>query len=244
MRRSRFATTLMVTATSALGGLLAGCTADGGSSPSPSPAETISATKLAIASLLPIQSVEPAPPGDTVVDMSGPYFATEVIEEPSRQVITCTPRELPPMDISGPPEPGAAGAASSGFVTGSAQVDQYAVVYTDQTAAEQAVNRSRAWTQDCQKAFKVHSRGAHTQAQMSEAPSSVAGFRVHASYKYPDTGHTSDEVSAVLRSGRIVLYLRANELGAPDSKELPADGLLDPGWTDDLIEAAAAHLAS
>ena len=157
-----------------------------GSDLSPSPGETISAAKLAIANLLPVQSVAPAPPGDTVVDAMGPVLATGVIAEPSRQVMTCTPVEL--MDNPGPAEPGAAAAASSGFVTGVAQVDQYVVVYVDEAAAQQAVTRSRAWAENCEAAFAVHSPDADATAVVSGAPTVVDGFRVHATYSYANTG--------------------------------------------------------
>lgn len=234
---------VLLTAVAAAAALV-GCAAeDVGSDQSATPSETVSAAELARASLLPAQSVPPAPPGDTLVDSIDPVSATGVIGEPSRQVMTCTPLELPPMDEPGPPEPGAAGAAWSGFVTGVAQVDQYAVVYTDESAASQAVTRSRALAEDCQTALAVHAPGAEARAVLASPPSTVDGFRIHAEYHYPDTGHTSDEVSAVLRSGRTVLYLRTNELGAPDSKDHPSDGILDPAWTDTLIEAAATHLS-
>jgi hypothetical protein len=39
-----------------------------------------------------------------------------------------------------------------------------------------------------------------------------------------------------------VLYLRANEAGAPAGMNWPTDGLLDPEWSDQLITAAAEHL--
>lgn len=243
MKPTRTTTSLIATAVFAVASLLGGCTSEGGGdTPTPSAPETISAGKLAIASLLPVDSVAPAPPGDSLVDNSGPYMAKGVISEPSRQVITCTPREM--TDIPGPAEPGAAAAASSGFVTGVAQVDQYVVVYTDEAAAKDAVARSRTWTQDCQTAFAVHAPRAQAEAVISDPPASVDGFRVLATFKDPDTGDTSDEVSAVLRSGRTVLYLRANVLGAPEGEEPPPDSILDPAWSDQLIEAAAAHLAA
>ncbi|HSO05088.1 MAG TPA: hypothetical protein VLQ92_11450, partial [Candidatus Limnocylindrales bacterium] len=55
-------------------------------------------------------------------------------------------------------------------------------------------------------------------------------------------GYTSDEVSAVLRSGATVLYLRANEAGAPEGATWETDGILDPTWSDRLVAAAAEHL--
>lgn len=224
--------------------LVAGCGAGGsgpGDAATPGAHVTMSAAKRAIANLLPAAAVPPAPPGDTLVDAMGPVEVTGVISEPSRQVMTCTLEVL--TDVPGPAEPDAAGAAYSGFVTGVAQVDQYAVVYSDEAAAQWALARSRARAEDCAAAFAVHSPGADAEAVVSPAPAGVDGFRVHATYDYPDTGHSSDEVSAVLRSGATVLYLRANETGAPAGLDWDADGTLDPDWSDQLVTAAAEHLA-
>ncbi|MGB8019691.1 MAG: sensor domain-containing protein [Candidatus Nanopelagicales bacterium] len=212
-----------------------------GTTPTPTGQETMSASKRAIANLLPAGAVPPAPPGDTLVDAMGPVEVTGVIGEPSRQVMTCTPLELL-MDDPGPAEPDAARAASSGFLTGVAQVDQYAVVYTDEAAAQRAVARSRDRAQDCQAAFAVHSPDADAEAIVSKAPDGVDGFRVHATYAYDDTGYSSDEFSAVLRFGSTVLYLRANEAGSPEGMNWETDGILDPDWSDQLVTAAAAHL--
>ncbi|HSO03435.1 MAG TPA: hypothetical protein VLQ92_03060, partial [Candidatus Limnocylindrales bacterium] len=120
--------------------VLAGCgTGDGsaeqGPTTDPTPQQTISPTALAVGSLLLAEGVPPAPPG-TVVDSTGPVAVTGVIGEPSRQVMTCTPLELPESDDPGPAEPDATGAASSSSVIGAAQVDQYAVVYADDAAAQ------------------------------------------------------------------------------------------------------------
>ena len=224
--------------------LVVGCGAgDSGTQTTATPTgqETMSAPKRAIANLLPAAEVPPAPPGDTLVDAMGPFEVTGVIGEPSRQVMTCTPLEML-MDDPGPAEPDAAGAASSGFVTGVAQVDQYAVVYTDAAAAQRAVARSRDRAQNCQEAFAVHSPDAQAEALISKAPEGVDGFRVHATYAYQDTGYSSDEVSAVLQFGSTVLYLRANEAGAPQGMNWETDGILDPDWSDQLVTAAAAHL--
>ena len=73
----------------ALGGCGSGGPGNGGT---PTPQETIAAPKLAIANLLPYREVPPAPPGDTIVDAMGPTEVIGVIGEPSRQVMTCTPR--------------------------------------------------------------------------------------------------------------------------------------------------------
>lgn len=224
--------------------VLAGCGAgDDGAEPAPTTAEptpqqSISPTKLAVANLLLVDQVTPAPPG-SVVDTTGPVAARDVIAEPSRQVMTCTPLEL--TDQPGPAEPDAAGAASSSSILGVAQLDQYVVVYTDEAAAQRAVDRARARTEDCDEAFAVHSPDADAQAAIADVPDAVDGFRVHATYDYD--GATSDEVSAVLRSGRTVLYLRANETGSGENADEEVDGTLDAAWVDQLMDAAAAHLA-
>lgn len=227
---------------------LAGCTTSGPtpatSSPSASALTPRAAAKLAQAGLLPGNDVSPAPPGDVMIDSFGPVLETENIAEPSRQVMTCTPLELPPEDVSGPAEPDALAAATSGFVTGVAQVDQYAVAYLDEAAAERAVTRARASADNCDAAFRVHSPDADANAVVTDAPSEVAGFQVHATYYYKDTKWTGDEVSAVLRAGRTVLYIRANETGSPAGMHWKTDGVLDAAWADQLVKAAAAHLAS
>ena len=224
--------------------VLGGCGGAGpGNGGTPTPQATIAAPKLAIASLLPYREVPPAPPGDTIVDAMGPIEVTGVIGEPSRQVMTCTRRELPAEHDPGPAEPDAAGAASAGFVTGVAQVDQYAIVYTDTDAAQRAVSRARALAEDCDAAFAVHAPEADAEATIATAPAIVDGFRVHSTYAYEDTGYSSDEVSAVLRRGPTVLYLRANETGSPAGLGWETDGILDPEWADQLVEAAAEHLA-
>lgn len=220
---------------------LAGCTSsEPGStngSPSASPLTALAAAKLAQSNLLPAYGVKPAPPGDTLVDSFGPVLTTANVAEPSRQVMTCTPLEPPNEGQTGPAEPDALAAAASGFVTGVAQVDQYAVVYLDEAAAERAVTRSRERADNCDAAFRVHSPSAKAQATVTEAPAAVSGFRVHATYEDKTTGHDSDEVSAVLRAGLTVLYLRTNE------SSTPGNSVLDEAWADSLIKAAAAHLA-
>lgn len=228
--------------------VLAGCGgADGTAEQSPTtavptPQETVSPTELAVASLVPAEDIAPAPPG-TVVDTTGPVTVTGAIGEASRQVMTCTPLELPMSDDPGPAEPGAAAAASSSSVIGVAQVDQYAVVYVDEAAAQRAVDRARVRAENCDESFAVHSPDAQAEATIAAVPGPIDGFRVHAAYSYGDAGVTSDEVSAVLRSGRTVLYLRTNESGSGENADQDVDGTLDSAWADQLLEAAAAHLA-
>lgn len=209
-------------------------------STSPAPS-TISPRKLAVANLLLTQDVTPAPPG-SIANAAAPVTPTGTIGEPSRQVMTCTPLELPGEGDVGPAEPDAKGAAWSNAVMGVAQIDQYVVVYSDDAAAQRAVDRSRARAEDCDAAFAVHSPDAEAEATVSAAPDAVAGFRVHTTYQYPNS--KSDEVSAVLQHGTTVLYIRAAESGSGENSEEDVDGILDPAWADELILAASTHLAS
>jgi hypothetical protein len=225
--------------------LAAGCaTGDAGAAteplPSaPAPQQLMSDTRLAAASLLLADDVPPAPPGSTL-DSSGPVTIKGNIGQPSRQVMTCTPLELPAGDAPGPAEPDAVGAASSSSVIGVAQVDQYAVVYVNDAAAQSAVGRARELAQDCDESFAVHSPDSNGQASITPAPSAVDGFEVHATYGDPTT--TSDEASVVLRSGRVVLFLRAAETGSGPNASQDVDGILDPEWTDRLVSAATENL--
>lgn len=238
----------VVTATAAALLTLASCgTADEGADQVPTTAgptaqQVMSPTKLAVANLLLADDIAPAPPG-TVMDTTGPVTVKGVIGEPSRQVMTCTPLELPVLDDPGPAEPDAIGAASSNSVLGVAQVDQYAVVYVDEAAAQRAVDRARERAQDCDAAFAVHSPDSAAKAEISDPPGSVEGFRVRATYASDESGKSTDEISAVLRHGSTVLYLRANETGSGENAGADVDGALDPTWADQLIESAAAHLA-
>jgi hypothetical protein len=227
--------------------VLAGCgTGNGTAEQAPTTAvptvRTVPPTTLAVASLLLAQDAPPAPPG-TVVDTTGPVTVKGVIGEPSRQFMTCTPLEVSGSDDPGPAEPDATGAASSSSVIGAAQVDQYAVVYVDDAAAQRALERARARAENCDESFAIHSPDARAEATISPAPDGVDGFRVHATYSAGDGGMMSDEASAALRSGPTVLYLRVNETGSGENAGLDVDGILETVWVDELMEAAAAHLA-
>jgi hypothetical protein len=205
------------------------------------PQQLVSAPQLAVASLLLADEVPPAPPG-SIVDSTGPVTITGDIGAPTRQVMTCTPLELPDGDDPGPAEPGAAGAASSSSVIGVAQVDQYAVVYVNEATAQDAVDRARELANGCDEAFAVHSPDSNAQATITPAPGTADAFQVHATYDAGGPATTSDETSAVLRSGRVVLFLRAAETGSGPNADQEVDGTLDPEWARQLIVAAAANL--
>lgn len=209
----------------------------------PTPQQVKSDRTLAVTSLLRAEDVPPAPPG-SFVDGTGPVTSKgDVVGQPSRQVMTCTPLEIADGDAPGPAEPDATRAASSSSVIGVAQVDQYAVVYLNDAAARSAEVRARELADDCERSFAVHSPGANAQATIAPAPGTIDGFQVRATYTAGNASRISDEASAVLRSGRVVLFLRTSETGSGPNAGQKVDGILDPEWTDQLISAAAANLA-
>ncbi len=184
--------------------------------------------------------VRPAPPGTAVVFDAGPMVTTA--EVPTVQMESCSP--LLPAEEPGPPEPDSRAAAATSFVTGVAQVDQMVVVYEDDAAAAAAVQRHRALAQDCQAALqaRVTSDSLGAQATVVDPPAGVDGYRVQVDFSYP--AGPSDEASSVLRSGPVVAFTRTNETGAPTGSGWEADGVLDPGWVDELMTAAAARVVA
>jgi hypothetical protein len=148
----------------------------------------------------------------------------------------------------GPPsvvEPGAVAAAWTFGIAGAAQVDQYAIVYEDPAAAEAAVARARAQAESCDEAFTANPEfvGEPPTTTIGEVPSTVEGFRVTALFTYDPP---QDAVSTVMRSGETVHYMRFKEMpiweSEPGSSEENPDTMLDPAWTEALIDAAAANL--
>ena len=139
-------------------------------------------------------------------------------------------------------EPGAAagawafGSASTPDQPGYTQIDQYAIVYVDQAAAEAAVDRARDL--DCEGAIRTWAvPGMTWTVETGVVPDPVEGFRLTATFTYDEGASTQDEVSTVMRSGRTVHYMRFNE-----SSGGGRDGLLDPPYAEQLVEAAAANL--
>lgn len=209
-------------------------------SPTPSPAAA-DAQERALAAVLVATDVPPAPPGTAVVLDPGPA-AVSVVDVPTVQVESCS--TLIPTDTPGPPEPDAEAGAVTSFVTGVAQVDQYVVVYRDETAADMALARHRALAEDCQAALqaRVTADNLGVQASVSDAPAGVDGYRVQVLFTYPSG--PSDEASGVFRSGSLVAFTRANETGAPEGSGWEADGILDQAWVDQLMAAAADRLVA
>ena len=216
----------------------------GGSSSvfSGTPSPSMTAVEAAKAAVLTAEEI-PLPPTSTQVDIPGSYTAVgEQVGAPWRQFMLCStvamPDEGPPITV----EPGAAagawafGSASTPAQPGYTQIDQYAIVYVDEAAAEVTVDRARDL--DCEGAIRTWAvPGMTWTVETGVVPDSVEGFRLTATFTYDEGASTQDEVSTVMRSGRTVHYMRFNESGGGGR-----DGLLDPPYAEQLVEAAAANL--
>jgi hypothetical protein len=140
-------------------------------------------------------------------------------------------------------EPDALAGAWAFGTTGAAQLDQYAIVYTDEAAAQAAVTRAQAQADDCAALYEENPDylGDPPETTIGEVPSSVEGFRVRAVFRSEE-----DAVSTAMRVGDTVHYLRFSPSGyeTESGDEVPdPGGMLDPEWTEQVIEAAAANLA-
>jgi len=230
--------------------LIAGCGGGSGetSSPtptvSPTPAQTATVVERATAALLPEEQTPPAPPG-TIVRPVDPLTAEgDQVAEPWGQFMVCPivwsrPDEGPPTDV----EPDALAGAWAFGVAGAAQLDQYAIVYADEAAAQAAVDRARAQADDCAALYEENPDhlGDPPQTTIGEVPNSVEGFRVRAVFRSEE-----DAVSTVMRVADTVHYMRFSPSGyETESGDEVADagGMLDPEWTEQVIEAAAGNLA-
>ncbi len=180
----------------------------------------------------------------TVSDATAAYTAeADEISAPWAQFMICSTvgkaDEGPPSVV----EPGAVAAAWTFGTAGAAQVDQYAIVYADESAATEAVTRARTQAQSCDEAFTTNPEftGEPPTTTIGEVPGTVDGFRVTAVFRPSD-----DVVSTVMRSGDTVHYMRFRELYAvesePGESEKNPDTALDPAWTDALIDQAAANI--
>ena len=235
-----------------LGLTIAGCSTgedagSGGTTASASPTSTISDVERAEAALLTAEELPPAPPG-TVVDAGLGYTAVgDLVSAPWTQVWLCAgigrPDEGPPTTV----EPGAAAGAWGFGRAGVAQVDQYAIVYVDETSAQAAVARAQAQVEMCTDAITGNPEyvGDPPVIEVGTVPSSVEGLRVRALFTH-EKGTSNDMVSTVLRSGTTVHYMRFNEMSATESAtgetEQNPDTMLDPTYVDALIAEAAANL--
>jgi hypothetical protein len=221
--------------------------ADGGTSPTAIASQTASAADRAQSAVLPYEQVAPVPPGE-VSESTGYYAAAgDQISAPWTQFMICT--SVGKAD-EGPPnvvEPAAAAAAWAFGNAGAAQLDQYAIVYLDQAAAQSAVARARAQAESCEQGFMANPEfvGEPPTTTIGDVPESVEGFRVTAVFSY-DSAPPQDAVSTVMRAGDTVHYMRFTELPAwesePGTSEENPDTMLDPAWAEALIDAAAANL--
>jgi hypothetical protein len=175
----------------------------------------------------------PAPPG-TQADAGSVMTAEgDQVSVPWGQVWMCAgtgrPDEGPPTEV----EPGALAGAWVFGTAGSAQVDQYAIVYQDQVAAEAAGARAQDKAKVCADAFTSNPEygGGPPVIETGVVPSSVDGVKVTATFSHE--GAPSNMVSSVMGSGATVQYVR-----------FTTGGMLDPAYIDSLIAAAAAALTS
>lgn len=230
---------------------IGGCGTDQGSgdgSPSPSASPTQSAVERAQDALMTSAELPPAAPGTAVDAGLGSTAEGDQVSVPWTQVWLCAgtgrPDEGPPTAV----EPGALAGAWGFGRAGAAQVDQYAVVYQDEAAAEAAVDRARDQAEMCTDAITGNPEyvGDPPEVEIGTVPSSVDGIRVMATFTHE--GKPSDTVSTVMRSGTTVHYLRANEMSTvetePGKSEPNPDPMLDPAYVDALVAAAEAALTS
>lgn len=229
---------------------VAGCGDDGSASSSPTPVgSTTAATSLerAQAALL-IDETPPAPPG-TIVEIGTPITAEgDEVGSPWAQFMVCPvvashPDEGPATDV----EPDALAGAWSFGVAGAAQLDQYAIVYADEAAAQAAVTRARAKVDECAALYEASPDyfGDPPDVTLGEVPSSVDGFRVRGVFTHDQGASQSEAVSTVMLVGDTVHYARFAPSGyQTDSGGEVANpgGMLDAAWTEQIITMAAENL--
>lgn len=225
---------------------LVGC-GDGSGPSSPSAtgsAPTASALERAQAALLTDAETPPAPPGTDVEIGRAITAEGAAIAQPWTQFMVCPivasrPDEGPATDV----EPNATAAAWAFGVAGAAQLDQYAIVYADEAAAQAAVARAQAKFDDCATVYEENSDyfGDPPEVTLGEVPGSVDGFRVRGLFR-----SERESISTVMRVGDTVHYMRFSPAGYIDESgdEVPdPNGLLNPEWTEQVITAAADNLA-
>ena len=187
-----------------------------------------------------------AAPGTEVDAGLGHTAQGDAVSVPWSQVWLCSgvgrPDEGPPTQS----EPGALAGAWGFGRAGLAQVDQYAIEYQDEAAAQAAVARARDQADRmCTDAITGNPEyvGDPPEVQVSALADPVDGVLVTATFT---NGTPSDMVGTVLRSGTTVLYVRANEMSAiepsPGQTEPNPDPMLDPAYVDSLVAAATTAL--
>ena len=228
---------------------LAGCGAGGerGEDGTPSPTVTQTQTPLEQAkdALLAADEI-PVPPPSNTVEIPSSYSAQgDQISAPWPQFMICSSVAQADQDPPSVVEPGAvAGAWAFGIAytapqqgEGYSQIDQYAIVYSDESAAEAAVHRAKQL--DCDEAITAW---GYPELEWTVAtgpvPDPVSGFRTTGTFTIPSEDSTQDSVSTVMRVANTVHYMRMSE-----SSGGGRDGLLDQDYIEQLIAAAADNLA-
>lgn len=189
------------------------------------------------------------PPGTDVSAGLGYSAEAEQVNAPWAQVLMCSTAQMSDEGAM-QPEPGAVAGAWGFGRAGAAQVDQYAIVYSDEAAAEAAVTRARAWTDDCDAWVATWAEpDLKYTVGTGEVPAGVEGYSATLVVARPKA---ENMVSSVMRSGAVVHYLRANEMprveveasggASGEAAVVDSDGTLDEAYVRSLLEAAAASL--
>lgn len=238
--------------------LVAGCSGEGSGASSPSPtgsSSAVSATpalaplELAQAALMDDAQLPVDPPGTDVAAGLGYSAQAEQVNAPWAQVLMCSTAQMSDEGAM-QPEPGAVAGAWGFGRAGAAQVDQYAIVYADEAAAQAAVTRARAWIDDCDAWIATWAEpDLEYTVGTGDVPDGVEGFSASLTVA---RSTPENMVSSVMRSGSVVHYMRANEMprvevepsdGATGEGDVvDSDGLLDDAYVQSLLEAAAASL--
>jgi hypothetical protein len=124
--------------------------------------------------------------------------------------------------------------ASTSFIAGNAQVDDYVVRCASQAAATTAVDRHRDLAVDCADAVaaRAGTSGSATATLGGAVPAAVNGYRVVAHF---GSGNAAfEEYTAVLQWGDRVAYLGMRPSNGPTT--------LDIGWTDRVAAAAVNRM--
>lgn len=245
MRRRDVSVALaLALAMAALGGCGSGGTGSGNRATPPSPTVTQAPLEQAQAALLTAEEI-PVPPPSTTVEIPSSHTAQgDQVSAPWPQVMLCSSIEQADEGSPIVVEPGAAAGAWATAVAdtvppdgeGYTQIDQYAIVYTDEPAAQAAVDRAKGL--DCDAAIKAWAQeGLEWTVETGAVPTSVSGFRTTGTFTIPREESTHDTVSTVMRAGSTVHYMRVSE-----SSGGGRDGLVDQDYVEQLIGAAADNL--
>lgn len=228
---------------------LAGCAAEptaqsssSGATTAPGGSATPSAIEVARAALLPSTELPLAPPGTEADNGAGYEAATpNEVSAPWAQFMVCATAErtddVPPPEV----EPGALAGAWGFGRAGAAQVDQYAIVYTDPAAAAAAVARAQAGYDDCDNAVTGWSSDPDWTLAQEPVPGGVVGFVTVMTHRAGEGSTDIDhEYSSVMQSGSVVHYMRFSPMSPGEG--VPAPNELSPEYRTELLDAAAENL--